>query len=416
MNLSKTMTVFFIANLIAAGATAQTSSSANAPAFSGKNGIGLVMPDSSFSINFRFRTQNRIGFAADDENLGNITEADFRVRRMRLRFDGFMLNPRLTYNIQLSFTRADQDWDNSGVPLVLRDAMVHYELAKHLRVSMGQGKLPGNRQRVVSSGEIHFTDRSIVNGAYTLDRDIGLFANYRLNLGKKPYLLFKGAITSGEGRGVANSKEFSNTVLPNGGLAYTGRVEFLPLGEFTNKGDYFEGDLEREQSPKLSIAATYHYNDRGIRTQGQLGKLLYSARSFVGTNVDLLFKYRGWALASEFISRRMDKGQSAITRRSATDSVYVLVGQGLNTELSYTFKNMWELAGRYAYTNPDKALYKVGRDGNKNEEYAFALIKYLKKHRVKVVNEFSYYRRSDMVTGSKVSWLCGFKCQVELGI
>lgn len=139
---------------------------------------------------------------------------------------------------------------------------------------------------------------------------------------------------------MANSKEFSNTVLPNGGLAYTGRVEFLPLGEFTNKGDYFEGDLEREQSPKLSIAATYHYNDRGIRTQGQLGKLLYGARSFVGTNVDLLFKYRGCAIASEFISRRMDKCQSAITRRSATDSVYVLAGQGLNTEPSYTFKNM----------------------------------------------------------------------------
>lgn len=386
------------------------------PQFVSKNGIGIVMPDSSFSINFRFRTQNRVGIAAPDDQPGNITEADFRVRRMRLRMEGFMLSTRLTYNIQLSFTRADQDWDNSGIPLVLRDAMVNYDLTKHLRISMGQGKLPGNRQRVVSSGDIHFTDRSIVNGAYTLDRDAGLFATYRLNLGKSPYILLKGAVTTGEGRGIANTKEFSNTVTPNGGVAYTGRIEFLPFGEFTNRGDYFEGDLERESKPKLSIAATYHYNDRAIRTQGQLGKALYATRSFVGTNVDLLFKYRGWALATEYISRSMGKGQSAITRKSSNDSVWVLVGSGINAELSYTFKNMWEIAGRYAYTNPDKAIWKVGRDGYKNEEYALALVKYLKKHRVKVVNEFSYYKRSDMVTGAKHSGLMGFKCQVELGI
>lgn len=386
------------------------------PEFVSKQGIGLVMPDSSFSFNFRFRIQNRVGIAAPDDDLTNITETDFRVRRMRLRAEGFMLNPRLTYNFQLSFTRADQDWDNSGLPLVLRDAMVNYDLTKHFRIGMGQGKLPGNRQRVVSSGDIHFTDRSIVNGAYTLDRDIGLFSTYRLNLGKTPYLLFKGAITSGEGRGVANTKEFSNTVLPNGGLAYTGRVEFLPLGEFTNRGDYFEGDVEREAKPKLSVAATYHYNDRAIRTQGQLGRALYAARSFSGFNVDALFKYNGWALACEYISRSMGQGQNAITKRSATDSVFVLVGSGINTELGYTFKNMWEVVGRYAYTNPDKAIYKVGRDGFKNEEYCLAFVKYLKKHRVKIVNEFSYYKRSDMLTGSKMSGLAGFKCQVELGI
>ncbi|MFM7765850.1 MAG: porin [Sphingomonadales bacterium] len=386
------------------------------PEFVSKQGIGLVMPDSSFSFNFRFRIQNRVGIAAPDDDFSNITETDFRVRRMRLRAEGFMLNTKLTYNFQLSFTRADQDWDNSGVPLVLRDAMVNYDVTKHFRIGMGQGKLPGNRQRVVSSGDIHFTDRSIVNGAYTLDRDIGLFSTYRLNLGKTPYMLFKGAITSGEGRGVANTKEFSNTVLPNGGLAYTGRVEFLPLGEFTNRGDYFEGDLERESKPKLSIAATYHYNDRAIRTQGQLGKALYATRSFSGLNVDALFKYNGWALSGEYISRSMDEGQKAITKRSATDSVYVLVGSGINTELGYTFKNMWEIVGRYAFTNPDKAIYKVGRDGYKNEEYCLAFVKYLKKHRVKIVNEFSYYKRSDMTTGAKMSGLAGFKCQVELGI
>lgn len=386
------------------------------PQFVAKNGVGLVMPDSLFSIVFRFRIQSRVGIAAYDNNLGNIVEEDFRVRRMRLRFEGFMLSPKLTYNVQLSFTRADQDWDNSGIPLVLRDAMVNYALTKNLTIGMGQGKLPGNRQRVVSSGDIHYTDRSIVNGAFTLDRDIGLFATYRLNLGTTPYILIKGAVTSGEGRGVANTKEFSNTVTPNGGAAYTGRVEFLPLGEFTNRGDYFEGDVEREAKPKLSIGASYHYNDRAIRTQGQLGKALYAARSFTGANVDVMFKYRGWSFTSEYINRKMDEDQSAFTKKSATDSLWVLVGSGINTELGYTFPNMWEITGRYAFVNPDQVLWNVGKDGQKNEEFAIAAVKYLRKHRVKIVNEFSFYRRSNMATGAKVSGLAGFKCQLELGI
>lgn len=399
--------------LFATDAGSQTRSN---PQFVSKNGVGLVMPDSLFSIVFRFRIQSRVGIAAYDTDLGNIVEEDFRIRRMRLRFEGFMLDPRLTYNVQLSFTRADQDWDNSGIPLVLRDAMINYALTKNLTIAMGQGKLPGNRQRVVSSGDIHYTDRSIVNGAYTLDRDIGIFATYRLNLGKTPYMLFKGAVTSGEGRGVANTKEFSNTVTPNGGAAYTGRVELLPLGEFTNRGDYFEGDVEREVKPKLSIGASYHYNDRAIRTQGQLGKALYAARSFTGANVDVMFKYHGWALTSEYIQRRMDKGQSAFTKKSATDSLWVLVGSGINTELGYTFPNMWEITGRYAFVNPDKVLWNVGKDGQKIEEFAIAAVKYLRKHRVKVVNEFSYFRRSSMATGEKISGLAGFKCQLELGI
>ncbi|MBL7811759.1 MAG: porin [Bacteroidetes bacterium] len=385
------------------------------PQFISKNGIGLVMPDSLFSINFRFRIQSRVGIASHEDNLGNVTEADMRIRRMRLRFEGFMLNPRLTYNVQLSFTRADQDWDNSAVPLVLRDAMINYALTKHFTVGIGQGKLPGNRQRVVSSGDIHFTDRSIVNSAYTLDRDAGLFGTYRLNLGKSPYVLLKGAITSGEGRGIANTKEFSNTVTPNGGVAYTGRVEFLPLGEFTNKGDYFEGDLEREPKPKLSIGATYHYNDRAIRTQGQLGKALYAARSFVGTNLDVMLKYRGWAITSEYISRKMADGQSVFTKKSATDSVYVIAGYGINTEVSYTFKNMWEIAGRYAFIQPVKSLSTVGKDGQKYEEYCLGLIKYLRKHRVKLVNELSYYKRT-AITGTNPVGLVGYKFQVELGI
>jgi hypothetical protein len=67
----------------------------------------------------------------------------------------------------------------------------------------------------------------------------------------------KGVVSSREGR-IVNSTD--------NGLAYTGRVELLPLGEFTGGGDYSEGDLELKQ--QISIAAGYSMNKKTNRTGG----------------------------------------------------------------------------------------------------------------------------------------------------
>lgn len=212
-----------------------------APLFSFKfgNGLGITTPDSLFSINFRFRVQSRVGYVSESDKDLTPEEFNFLVRRMRLRIGGFIYTPRLTYNVQLSFSRQDMDWDVSQVPNVLRDAMIAYETKQGLTFAIGQGKLPGNRQRVVSSGELQFADRSIVNAALTLDRDFGLFVTYAKNI-KNFHFLIKTSLSSGEGRNYLKSDK---------GLAYTARLELLPLGKFTDKGDYFEGDLIREEKP-----------------------------------------------------------------------------------------------------------------------------------------------------------------------
>ena len=57
----------------------------------------------------------------------------------------------------------------------------------------------------------------------------------------------KGAFSTGDGR---------NALPIDGGMAYTGRIEWLPFGAFTNKGDYSEGDIEMEPKPKFSLGST----------------------------------------------------------------------------------------------------------------------------------------------------------------
>ena len=263
------------------------------------NGLGIVAPDSLFSINFRFRTQLRSAYntvSTDDFSAANI---EARVRRMRIRFEGFVINPKINYYVQLSMSRGDMDWvdnENSAInssPNIVRDAVIIYKPFKTLAITFGQTKLPGNRQRVISSGDLQFADRSIVNATFNIDRDFGLQVAYKNKIGGMNYAL-KGAISSGEGRNSVSS--------PKGGLAYTGRFEFLPLGEFTKNGDYFEGDLEREPKPKISICAGYHHNEGAMRVAGTLGSDLYQSRNINSFIADFVLKYKGFALSAEYIN------------------------------------------------------------------------------------------------------------------
>lgn len=225
--------------------------SKNTPHFNYRAGLGFATPDSSYSINIRFRMQNRFLMNTTDEEHLETGSWEARVRRCRLSFTGHVVNPKWNYYLQLSFSRGDMDWSDADAstqntsPNVVRDAMIFYRPIKNLQFALGQGKLPGNRQRVVSSGALQFYDRSIVNANFTPDRDFGFFVNHTANLGQTFTVLTKLAATSGEGR---------NSVSSNTGLAYSGRVELLPFGTFTDGGDYFEGDVAREPKPKISIA------------------------------------------------------------------------------------------------------------------------------------------------------------------
>lgn len=373
-------------------------------------GIGIVTADSSFSLNFQFRMQNRAAYVSKTEDDLSPESFEFRVRRLRLKFDGFIYNPKLSYYIQLSFSRGDMDWrgtDNSvnnHSPNVVRDAVIFYKPIHNLRLSFGQTKLPGNRQRVISSGDQQFADRSIVNATFTLDRDFGFFAHYTT-----PYLILRGALTSGEGR---------NSVTSNSGLSYTGRMEVLPFGKFTGSNDYIEGDLEREPKPKLSIAATYNFNDLALRQAGQLGNDLYQARSLKNTEVDILFKYRGWAWYNEFMTRHTNNAVT-VNPTDTTKLRTVYVGEGYLTQLSYLFKNNYEIAARYSTTIPFSAIYNNAKytslKERRLEQVELGITKYLNKHRLKIQGNVVYGKYTNMVNKSNTGFWSGI-FQIELGI
>lgn len=364
-------------------------------------GLQVMSKDSSFYINFRFRMQNRLGYYSQSATNLGVDRWEARVRRLRLRFDGFLLTPKLGYSIQLSFARGDQDFENSGVANIVRDAVIYYRPHPKLHLAFGLNKLPGNRQRVNSSGQLQFAERSIVNGALTIDRDFGLKVYYYGNIGPKLHINLKGAISTGEGR----SANFTND-----GLAYTARLEVLPLGEFKNDGDYSEGDLEREPAPKLSVAGGYNYNHKATRTGGQLGTDLYEARNMGTLITDLCFKYKGWAYSAEYLRRTVG---NPYTVNNEGDVRYAFEGQGTNHQLSYTFVKMYELAVRYSWLQPSK---QIQTEESTREILELGATKYLRKHRIKVQASVFYDVRQQnySLQNEQNSW--GALFQIELGI
>ncbi len=365
-----------------------------------KNGLSFSK-DTLFLLNLRFRMQNRLGAttkAGDDLRFQSV---EGRVRRLRLRFDGYALSPKLSYYVQLSFSKADQDLEEQSTPQTVRDAMVFYTFSKNFYIGVGQTKLPGNRERVVSSGNLQFADRSIVNSQLTIDRDFGVFAYYTVRLPQNALFQLKGALSTGEGR---NSSTYDNKV------AYTGRIEFLPFGAFKNTGDYSEGDLERESSPKLSIAGTYHRNNGARRERGALGDFLMNPRDLTSVFADVMFKYKGFATLAEYMSRQTGNPVVSI---DPSNLQYVYAGYGFNFQPSYLLKSNWEIAGRYSLLVPDE---KISPYESQRQVVGIGTTRYLNGHRIKAQSHVFYQvNNGDYSFGNPGnSW--NIMLQVEFGI
>jgi hypothetical protein len=211
----------------------------------------------------------------------------------------------------------------------------------------------------------------------------------------------KGAITTGDGRNASKS---------NNGLAYTGRVEYLPFGLFSNKGDYSEGDLEFEESPKLAIGITYSRNIKASRTGGQLGSPLFENRNMTSLIIDGVFKYQGNSILTEYFQR---SSPDPVTTNEEGDIRYVQVGQGLNIQLSKMVSKKSEFAVRYSYVIPSQSILGFQ---DRIDEALLGYTYYINGHRIKLQGNVGYKWLEGLSSFENAgnSWTGMF--QVEFGI
>ncbi|ALJ01486.1 FmdC precursor [Rufibacter tibetensis] len=365
-------------------------------------GIQVVAEDSSFSFKFGIRFQTLYQGVHTKGTKG--WDDRFLIRRARLKFDGYAFTPRLVYKIELGLSNSDIGAGGGGdisqtnnADNIILDAVAKYQLTPTLSLWVGQTKLPGNRERVISSQKLQFVDRSLLNSRINLDRDAGFQLRNEHQVGTV-LLREMASISMGEGRDI--------TVNNAGGYDYTGRIEILPLGEFQGDGDYVGGDIAREETPKLALAASYDFNDNASRSRGQLGSFLSEQRDLSTWFVDAMFKYKGFSAMGEYADRKVPNGTPVISYQldGTVDETFV-TGKALNLQAGYLLASNWEMAGRYTTFDPT-AVTGIGEQ----EQYTAGLSKYIVDHSLKVQSDVTLIKeqgRNDRVQ---------FRMQMEIAL
>lgn len=357
----------------------------------GKGILNITGKDSTWSMNFTTRFQ-LLGSATWQKNeIGNTDyNSNFSVRRARLKFKGFAFTKKLTYKLEIGL--ANQDIDGASyytdyTDKFIQDAYVQWNFYKNLSLRGGQAKLPGNVERLVSSGSLQFVDRSLLNAEFSIGRDIGLQLFNEHYLTPTFLIREKFAFSQGDGRNV--------TVGNMGGYQYTGRVEFLPLGAFKNDNEIKGSALEREDDPKLMVSVAYDFNDDSVRTQSNSGDFMEIEDGLYQTDIstlfaDVVFKYKNISFLAEYASRTADD-PIAVDQQNIPTGDVVQSGSAFNVQGGYLLDSNWEVSGRFTNLNFDALVQSTTEE----QQYTLGVSKYIVGHNLKLQTDISYATYAD---------------------
>lgn len=347
-------------------------------------GIRFKTDDGTFSLKVGVRVQPRWDYVYISQPGGDFNSGSFEqqawVARGRLKFDGYALSPKLVYKIEFDVVGG-----------YVRDAALKYNFNDNTQIWFGQAKLPGNRERVISSGNLQFVNRSITNNAFNIDRDVGIQLHHKFAIGKM-VVKDKWALTTGNG--IRNKRFKAKPSL-------TGQIEILPFGEFSGKkGDYISQDFQREQTLKMAFALSVDYNMDSYKTNSHIGGFLDSHRDLLTVNADMFLKYKGISWLTELGQRQVLSSDGGKTSPLVYEDDFGTVsgayytGWGLSSQIGYLFKNNWEIAARYSSTRPTELINdfsgEIVTEYNDQSNYSLCLSKYLVGNKLKVQADITY--------------------------
>ena len=356
----------------------------NAPKF-GKGLFNLVGKDSTWTMRVGLRFQTLATASWDASNGLSNQATSFLTRRSRLKFDGFAYSPKLKYKVELGLSNRDQSGASkytSNAPRYILDAVLKWNFSGNFVLWFGQTKLPGNRERVISSANLQKVDRSLLNSRFTIDRDMGIQLRHKFKLSDTFLVKEIFSIAQGEGRNITTGNI--------GGYQYTTRVELFPFGDFASKGDYKGSDLKFEQNPKLSLGFAYDFNNNASKTRSNQGSYMLNDIGFYSTNIstlflDAMYKHKGFSFMAEYANRTAADAFAKNSDGTLTGDK-VQVGNGLNLQSGYLLSKTVEVSARYTNVSYDKDITGKGAEN----QYTLGLSKYISGHSLKVQTDVSY--------------------------
>lgn len=375
-------------------------------------GEGLILTNKNdYSIRFSGFIQPMVESRFYPDMAGTNDFQRFRMRRLVTKLTGDAGNEKISYQLQVDLTgNSDAGGDGTGSNYLM-DAWIAWKPIKQLEITVGQDNSPtDSREMGMLSNALQLVDRSPVALAFASIREFGIFVNGRLKVGNNSTILPSFALTNGDGSNVFTKDR--------GGLKVGGRIDFLPFGNFNNKGQYRQVDMERELTPKLIFGANFSHNtgisDRRGRQSGTIlyldsaGKeLLPSYQKF---GIDFLFKYKGFSMLGEYVNASAivpdQIAQRVRNDGSSTPSFLVdgiedmpayvkgrmILGSGFNLQAGYLFLNGFSVDARYSKLNPEtNSFLRNPTFYNRPESYTLCLTKYLgRNYGAKIQASVSY--------------------------
>ena len=324
----------------------------------------------------------------------------FRMRRVRLRFQGNALGDRIRYRLSFNMVNGSESDDDTGT--LLYDAWIQYRpwANNQFSVSFGQrGNPTEGRETQMSTYSLLLNETSKASSIFATSREVGIFAEGTYKVGNNSYLRPSVALTDGDGS-FSRGRRY-------GGMKLGGRINYLPFGLFRISGETRQSDMVYELTPKLIVGVAYNYNwgvsdRRGGRSGGEIlymnDKDEIDLPNYGKLNADFMFKYRGWSLMGTF-TKGWAYVPSSITKRVRNDGTtstsfeidgrqdvkaYIenrmMVGSAYMIQGGYLFRNFWSIAGRYTHIDPDRYSY-LNNDlyYKRNDICELSVAKYLTK-------------------------------------
>jgi len=317
-------------------------------------GLRLTFP--KFELNWSNRIQIRATQEDPENTAGQADRLSFRIRRLRLKLDGWAYTKNLTYEVQVSLHETGTATSN-----ILEDANIDYDFTdgkKAFRLKAGQYKVPFGRQELTSSGSQQFVDRSIVSSEFARGRDLGVQLWGQLGPASVADMFeWRVGAFNGAGRSVTRNS--------NDKLQYNGRLTFSPWGST----GYSESHLEAFPTPRLALAVNFEDRDKVIRPA--IGARSGDDRETAGG--DLSFK---WGPVSVFA----EAFQQDRTNPAAVTTEW----EGLHGQVGvFVVPQKFEVTGRYAELDPNANV-----NDNERVESGLAVSWFLNKHNHKLQLDF----------------------------
>ena len=295
----------------------------------------------------------------DEGDFSSLEKGNLRFRRARFKIDGHAFTPWITY-------KYEHDLVNTRV----LDARMTIGKWDWMQFRFGQWKVDYSRERMVSSGKQQFAERSIVNRAFTLDRQKGATVLGHLMKGTLGDSRYYVGVFAGNGRGFRTKPGPEKLNQSDGSPMVMARYQWNFLGRDVG---YSESDVEYHERPAAALSFGAARNrSRYTRFSssgggqldgfepGQLGQ--YSLRQFIE---EATMKYRGLSLQHEFHWKRIEDNVN--TNTTYMRGSYVQAGYFLH-HLFHQIPKQLEVGTRYAMVDPNRT-----RRNDLRKELAFVV-------------------------------------------